>query len=120
MKAVFKGYKAQGYYDFTVGKIYDLMTDAVTNGYAKVTDDRNFTGTFIPGDIYDFEVIESSESSEFVVKVDNFNKKATGIKYFINGVNFCRDEFTDIKNHVSNLESAGVKCDTIIFEVKFE
>ncbi len=48
MKAVFKGYKKVGWFEFTIGKIYDVSTEIGSYEYSQVTDDNGFRARFIP------------------------------------------------------------------------
>lgn len=120
MKAVFKGYKAKGTYDFTVGKVYDLLAkdglDIAVSKYAEVEDDNGFLGVAALS-VYDFEVIESSE---FVVKGDHFKVNKAGIKYYINNNPVTKENFDEVRGEVLELTISGVKTSSIIFEVKFE
>lgn len=112
----FKGYKrGEPCGRFAVGKVYFCEAIEDSNFY-EITNDNGDVITFssiLHNTIYDFEIVDTKE---YVVTPE----KPKYMKYFINGVNFGKDEFTEIKRHVSNLKSDGVKCDTIIFEVKFE
>lgn len=110
MKAVFKGYKKPGCFEFTAGKIYDLSTTPGACGYAEVTDDNNFRGTFIPGDIYDFEVLIP----------DGFITDNRQFKYYINGEAVTKVKFDDTRLCVKDFESEGIDVSSIKFEVKFE
>lgn len=117
MKAVFKGYKKAGYFDFTVGKIYDLSrTPGSNNEYVKVKDDKGYLGV-INLSVYDFEFIEPTD---FVVKGDNFKVEKAGIKYFINKDIVTKEAFYEVRREVRQLTLNGVKTSSIKFEVKFE
>lgn len=110
MKAVFKGYKKPGHFEFTVGKIYDLSTIPETCRYTMVTDDNDFTGTFIPGEIYDFEVLIPGS---FITDNRQF-------KYCINGEVVTKVKFDDVLLCVKDFKKDGIDTSSIKFEVKFE
>ena len=110
MKAVFKGYKKVGCFEFTIGKIYELSTTPGACGYVEVTDDNDFRGTFIPGDIYDFVVLIP----------DEFIGKERKFKYYINGEAVSKVKFDDALSCVKDLEADGVDTSSIKFELRFE
>lgn len=133
MKAVFKGYKKHGCFEFTVGKVYELSAGAY--GYTKVTDDNDFRGTFIPGDIYDFEVLIPDEpitcsklfddSYGYEMMMNEILSKpkievGKKLKYRINNTAVDKGAFDDALSCFAELESMGVDTSSIKFEVKFE
>lgn len=120
MKGVFKGYKSKGSYEFTVGKVYELIAggfEAYEYVIVKVEDDAGFLGLVILGDIYDFEIIKHSP---FVVEGDHFKVNQTGIKYYINNNLVTKETFDEVRGEVLELTISGVKTSSIKFEVKFE
>lgn len=134
MKAVFKGYKKAGCFEFTVGKIYELSTTPGSCGYTEVTDDNNFRGTFIPGDIYDFEVLIPDEPitssklfddsygcemmmNEILSKPQIEQKQFT---FYINGDAVTKRRFDEVLSCVKDFEAEGVDASSIKFELKFE
>lgn len=119
-KAVYLGNTKGKYHCFTVGKEYKVYNCNVEHNYIEVYDDDGVYRRINNGTFHKFEIREEIGVLKFKIQYEFIEAKSKNLKYFINGVKFSRDEFTEIKQHVSNLESGGVKCDTIKFEVKFE
>lgn len=129
MKAVFKGYKAKGSYEFTVGKVCDLLKDEcerVEHECFRVKDDSGFAEVVvIPGNIYDFEELIPDEISDvYKLMIDNILKNAQvnnkRLKYFINYSEVDKDDFHKATSYCADLESMGVDTSPVKFEVKFE
>ena len=110
MKAVFKGYKKVGWFEFTIGKIYDISTEIGAHEYSQVTDDNGFRARFIPGDIYDFEALIPDDS---IGKEKQF-------KYYINGEVVSKVKFDYALSCIKDFKSDGIETSSIKFEVKFE
>lgn len=134
MKAVFKGYKKDGYLEFTVGNIYELSTIPGESRYKEVTDDDNSRGILIPGDIYDFDVlitddaITCSKLSDYfcgceIIKDDTVKNPQVEQKrftYYINEVSVTKERFDSALSCVKDFETEGVDASSIKFELKFE
>ena len=110
MKAVFKGYKKVGLFEFTIGKIYELSKTHGVGGYMGVTDDNGFRLAFIPGYIYDFELLIPDE---FISKENQF-------KYYINGEVVSKAKFDDTLLCVKCFKSDGIDVSSIKFEGRFQ
>ncbi|GCG54547.1 hypothetical protein [Escherichia coli] len=118
-KAVYLGNIGNENCGFTVGKKYDVHNYEDDNYIGAFGDDGGYRH-IKNGEFHKFEILEEIGVLKFKIQYEFIEAKSKNLKYFINGVKFSRDEFSEIKQHVSNLESDGVKCDTIKFEVKFE
>lgn len=133
MKAVFKGYKANGSYEFTVGKVYDL-TALTRNGYYEVCDDDLSPCVFKNGFTYDFEALPEDKplsSSELLdydydrgfitdCTVKNPQIEEKRFTYYINEMSVTKERFDSAFSFVKDFEAEGVDTSSIKFELKFE
>ncbi|QXV76136.1 hypothetical protein bas01_0005 [Escherichia phage AugustePiccard] len=121
-KAVYLGNTEGEYYGFTVGNEYDVHNYETEDNFIGTFGDDGGYRHIKNGAFHKFELLEDYDfvtESECAVMPLSSDKQPE-LRYFINGHEFNKIEFENVRYTVNQLDEGGVKCDTIKFEVKFE
>lgn len=117
-KAVYLGSTNGEYFGFTVGKEYKIHDFG--DGYIGAYNDKGSYCYIKNGQFHKFRMHDGNDGFVTESKCTVMVPEKPGFKYYINGYRVDLLEFDKAQSHVAELESLGVKCDTIKFEVKFE
>ena len=121
LKATFTGSVNGKHPGFTVGKQYDIKDYG--DDYISTYDDDGCYRAVENGAFHKFVI--HKESQDFVTETERSSIASVGdkkpkLRYYINGHEVDMIEFGNVRYTVDELDEDGVKCDTIMFEVKFE